>query len=116
MRGPRLFDHTNWKSKKKGLHVLRCRVFTENFGIVKSKKKVCTSSDVLFSTESIGEKKKKVLIVRDEHPIFCEGLRFSLLSLYINPALCLQSWASAGRGKRGHLPPLKKPKKLKKYA
>ena len=62
MRGSRLFDHTDWKSKKKGLHVLRCSVFTENIGIVKSKKKVYNkymSSDVLFSTESIGEEKKK---------------------------------------------------------
>ena len=57
MRGPRLFDHTDWKSKK-GLHILRCPVFTENIGIVKSKKKICTSSDVLFSTESIGKEKK----------------------------------------------------------
>ena len=29
MRGPRLFDHTDWNSKK-GLHALRCPVFTEN--------------------------------------------------------------------------------------
>ena len=43
---------------KKGLHILRCPVFTENIDIVKSKKKICTSSDVLFSTESIGEEKK----------------------------------------------------------
>ena len=67
MRGPRLFYHTDWKSKK-GLHVLRCPVFTENIGVVKSKKKVCTYSDVLFSRESIGEENKKVLIVRDEAP------------------------------------------------
>ena len=38
MRGPRLFDHTDWKGKK-GLYVLRCLVFTQNSGIVKSKKK-----------------------------------------------------------------------------
>ena len=66
MRGPRLFD----------LHVLRCPVFTQNIGIVKSKKKVHTSSDVLFSTERIGEEKKKVSIVRDEAPHFLRGLRF----------------------------------------
>ena len=36
MRGPRLLDHTDWKSKK-SLHVLRCSVFTVNIGIVKSK-------------------------------------------------------------------------------
>ena len=39
MRGPRLFDHTDWKRKKIGLHVLRCPVFTKNIGIVKSNKK-----------------------------------------------------------------------------
>ena len=60
MRGPRLFDHTDCKGKK-GLHILRCSVFTENIGIVKSKKKVCTYSDVLFSTKSIGEENKKGL-------------------------------------------------------
>ena len=76
MRGPRLFHHTNWKSQKKGLYVLSCPVFTENFGIVKCKKKAYTSSDVLFSTESIGEEKKKVFIVRDEAPHFLRGPRF----------------------------------------
>ena len=60
---------------KKGLHVLRCPVFTENIGLVKSKKMVHTSSDVLFSTESIGEEKKKVFIVRDEAPHFLRGPR-----------------------------------------
>ena len=57
---PRLFDHSDWRAKT-GLHVLRCPVFTENIGIVKSKKKVYTSSDVQFSTESIGDEKKKGL-------------------------------------------------------
>ena len=51
MRGPRLFDHTDWKSKK-SLHVVRYPVFTENIGIVKSKKKACTYSDVVFSRKS----------------------------------------------------------------
>ena len=62
MRGPRLFDHTDSKCKK-GLLVLRCPIFTENIGIAKSKKKVSlySSSDVLFSAESIGEEKKKGL-------------------------------------------------------
>ena len=59
MKGPRLFDHTDWKSKKNDLHVLRCPVFTENIGLVKSKKKVYSSSDALFTTESIGEEKKR---------------------------------------------------------
>ena len=74
MKGPRLFDHTDWKSKK-GLHVLRCPVFTESIGTVKSKKKVYTSLDVLFSSESISEE-KKILIVRDEAPHFLQNPRF----------------------------------------
>ena len=49
------------------------------------------SSNGLFFTESMSEEKKKVFIVRDEAPIFSEALGFSLLSLYVNPALCLQS-------------------------
>ena len=90
MRGPSLFHHTDYKSKK-GLHVLRCPVFTENIGIVKSKKKVCSYSAVLFSTENIGEenKKRSSLFVMSP-PIFFEVLGFSLLSLYVNPSLCLQ--------------------------
>ena len=47
MRGPRQFDHTDWKSKK-GLHVLRCPVFTENIGIMKSKKKVAYTCPQMF--------------------------------------------------------------------
>ena len=44
--------------------------------MVKSKKqKVYTSSDVMFSTESIDEK-KKVVIVRDEAPHFLRDPRF----------------------------------------
>ena len=31
MSGPRLFGHTEWKSKK-GLHIPRCPVFSENIG------------------------------------------------------------------------------------
>ena len=77
MRGPRLFHYTNCKSKK-GLYVLRCPVFTESIGKVKSKKKgiAYTSLDVLFSTKSISEEKKKVLIVRNEAPHFLRGPRF----------------------------------------
>ena len=75
MRGPRLFDHTNWKSKKR-FSRSQISVFTENIGLVKSNKKVYTSLDVLFSIESIGEEKKKVFIVRDEAPHFFRGPRF----------------------------------------
>ena len=35
MRDPRIFDHSDWKSKA-GLHVLKCPVFAENIGIVRS--------------------------------------------------------------------------------
>ena len=92
MRGPRLFDHTNWKSKK-DLYVLRCPVFTENIGMVKRKKKVYTSSDVLFSTEnwlSVKRKKRSSLFVM-RPPIFSEAQGFSLLSPYVNLALRLHS-------------------------
>ena len=75
MRGPRPLDHTDWKSKK-SLHVLRCPVFSENIGIAKSIKMVYTSSDVLFSTESIMKRKKKVFVVLDEAPHFLRGPRF----------------------------------------
>ena len=63
---------------KKDLHVLTCPVFSENFGRVKSKKKgiAYKSSDVLFSTESIGEEKKKVFIFGDEASCFLRGSRF----------------------------------------
>ena len=62
MRGSRIsYLITLVGRAKKGLHVLRCPVFTENIGIVKSKKKVCPYSDVLFSRESIGEENKKGL-------------------------------------------------------
>ena len=47
IRSPRLFDHTDWKSKK-SLHVLRCSVFTENIGIMKSKKKVAYTRPQMF--------------------------------------------------------------------
>ena len=63
-----LFGHADWKTKKKSFRVLRHPVFTENIGIVKCKEKVYTSSDVLFSTESIGEEKTRS--VRDEAPHF----------------------------------------------
>ena len=60
MRGPRLFDHTDWKSKK-SLLVLRCPVFTENIGIVKSKKKVvCTRSQMFCFPVKVSVKRTKI--------------------------------------------------------
>ena len=41
-------------------------------------------------TESIGEEKKMFSLFVMSSPIFYEALGFSLLSLYVNPALCLQ--------------------------
>ena len=48
------------KSKKKGLHVLRCLVLSENVS-KEQKRKVFTSLDVLFSPENVGEEKKRGL-------------------------------------------------------
>ena len=64
--------------EQKSLHVLRCPVFTKSFGIVNSKIKVYTSSDALFSTESIGEEEKKSSLIVIRPPIFSEALGFSL--------------------------------------
>ena len=75
MRGFRLFDRTDWKSKK-DFHVLRCPVFTENIDSEEQKKKVYTSSDVQFSSESIGEEEKTVFVVREEPHHFLRGPRF----------------------------------------
>ena len=66
----------NGPAGKNGFLVLRCHVFTENIGIAKNKKKIYTSSYVLFSSESIGEEKKKVFIVHDEASHFLRGPRF----------------------------------------
>ena len=74
MRGPRLFDHPDWKSKK-GLHVLRCPVFAKIIGIVKSKKRYTRPQKFCFLLK-VSVKKKKVLIVRDEAPHFLRGRRF----------------------------------------
>ena len=63
-------------SAKKGLHVLRYSIFAENIVIVKNKKMAYSSSDVLFSAESIGEEKKKVFIVCDEVPHFLRCPKF----------------------------------------
>ena len=54
MRDHRLFDHTDWKSKKK----------------------ICKSSDVPVFTENIGgEQNQRVFVVRDEAPHFFRGPR-----------------------------------------
>ena len=78
MRGPISYLITLVGRAQIGFHVLRCPVFIENIGIMKSKKKgiANTSSHVLFSTESVGEEKKKVFIVRDEALHFLQGPRF----------------------------------------
>ena len=69
MKGPRLFDHTDWKSKERSL----------------------SSQMFCFPLKVSVRQKKKILIVRDEAPHFLQALGFSLLSLYVNPALYLQS-------------------------
>ena len=81
MRGSRPFDHTDWKSKKRSSRP-QMSCFYQKYWYSEEQKKVYTSSDVLFSSESVGEEKKNVFIVRDGAPIFSEALGFSLLSLY----------------------------------
>ena len=73
----------------KRLHVLRCPIFTENIGILKSKKRYKRSPQMLCFPLKVSVKRKKVFIVRDEAPIFSEVQGFIPLSLYVNPALCL---------------------------
>ena len=77
MRGRKLFDHTKWKSKK-GVHVLRCLVFTENIDIVKSKKRYRPSCPQMFCfSMKVSVKKKKVFIFRDDKALhFLRGPRF----------------------------------------
>ena len=50
-----------------------------------------TSLDVLFSTENVGEEKKRTSLFVMRLPILFELPGFSLLSLYVSPALCLRS-------------------------
>ena len=75
MKGPRLFDHSDWKSEK-DLHVFRCPIFSENIGIVKSKKRYSRPHMFCFSLKVLVKKEKKVFIVRDETPHFLRGPRF----------------------------------------
>ena len=60
MRGTRLFDLADRKNKKKGLHVLRCFIFTENIGRVKSKKRY-TLPQMFYFPLKVSVKKKKDL-------------------------------------------------------
>ena len=103
MRGPRLFDHSDWKGKK-SLYVLRCPVFTENIRIVKSKQKRNTCPQMFcFPLKVPVTRKKKIFIVRDEAFHFSEALGFNLLSLHVNPAPCLQPTFSQSTGDMSNL-------------
>ena len=63
MRGPRLFTTPIGRAKK-DLHVLRCPVFTENIGIVKSKKRYTRPQMFCFPLEiSVKRKKRSLLFV-----------------------------------------------------
>ena len=62
----------------------------KNIGIEKCKKRYTRPQMFGFSLK-VSVKRKKVFIVRDEAPIFSEALGFSLLILYVNRDLCLQS-------------------------
>ena len=63
MRGPRLFPFFPLEigeDQKKGLHVHRCRVFTENIGEDQRKNSLCVRRCRLV-TANIGEDEKKGL-------------------------------------------------------
>ena len=71
MRGPRLFDHTDWKSEKRPSRPqMSCFHGKYRYSEEQKKGRLYTSTDVLFSTE------KKVSIVRDEASHFLRGPRF----------------------------------------
>ena len=73
MRGPIGCLFTLIGKAKKGLHVLRCPVFTENIGEERKKR------SSLFVIRSL---------IFSEAPHFLRGpIGFSMLSLYVNPAL-----------------------------
>ena len=94
MRDPRLFDHTDRKRQKEDFdHVLRYFIFTENIGIVKNKKVIPILGWTVLHWKYRWRKKKSSLFVM-RSPIFSETLGFRLLTLYVNPALCLQSMFS----------------------
>ena len=90
MRGFRLFDHTDWKSKK-DFHVLRCPVFTENIDSEEQKKRYTRPQMFSFPQKVSVKRKKQSLLFVMSPTIFSEALGFSLLSLHVNPALRLQS-------------------------
>ena len=62
----------------------------KKIAIEKGKKRYTRPQMFGFSLK-VSVKRKKVFIVRDEAPIFSEALGFSLLILYVNRDLCLQS-------------------------
>ena len=55
---------------KEGLHVLRSPAFTENIGLVKSKKRYIRPQMFCFPLKASVKREKKVFIVRDEAPHF----------------------------------------------
>ena len=69
MKNPRLFDHTYRKNKKRS----------------------SSSQMFCFPLKVSVRQKKRSWLFAMRPPIFSEALGFSLLSLYVNPALCLQS-------------------------
>ena len=77
---------------KKGRGMAQCfHCFHWKYRTAKKKGISCTSLDVQFSTASISDEKKKSSFFVMGLPIFSEALVFSLLCLWVNPALCLQS-------------------------
>ena len=75
MKGFRLFDHTDWKSKK-DFHVLRCPVFTENIDSEEQKKRYTRPQMFSFPLKVSVKREKTVFVVRDEPHHFLRGPRF----------------------------------------
>ena len=61
---------------KKGLHVLRYSVFTENIGLVKSKKRYTRPQMFSFPLKVSVKRKKKSSLFMMRSPIFLRGPRF----------------------------------------
>ena len=76
MRGLRLFDQTD---------------FSQKISVGLYKKKRYTRPQKFCFPLKVSVKKKKSSLFVMRPPIFSEALGFSLLSLYVNPALCLRS-------------------------
>ena len=75
MRGPRLFDHTDWKSKKRSSRP-QIFCFHWKYRYSEEQKKRYTRPQMFFPLKVPVKRKKNVFIVRDEVSHFLRGPRF----------------------------------------